>query len=292
MSRLLPDLAPTSGTPHTLCVGVVRLTAPNPGTMTGPGTNSYLLGEPRHGFVVVDPGPDLAIHNEALWAHCADRAGRGGFIHAIVCTHSHADHAPGALPLQQLCVAHGRPAPPIWGLPSGSHARPNSHFVPNQRAIDGTQLVLPHGLPTIEFVHTPGHASNHVCLCLPHTAQGVVLSGDHVLRGSTTIIDPPDGHMGDYLASLQKLADLCTAKAIHHILPAHGGVIAEPIQAIQALLAHRRAREAKIRAAMHSQPHGTPESWLPIAYADVAPTLWPIAMRSLLAHIEHLQETH
>ena len=292
MTRLLPDRPPTSGVPHALCEGVVRLTAPNPGRMTGPGTNSYLLGNSKHGFVVVDPGPALAVHTEALLAHSVDTAGRGGFSHAIVCTHSHADHAPGAWPLQQGVTALGRPAPPVWGLPSGPHARPGCHFLPDLVAVDGAQLALPHGLPTIEFLYTPGHASNHLCLCLPDTAHSVVLSGDHVLQGSSTVIDPPDGNMGDYLASLEKLSNACTHKGITHILPAHGGVIAAPVQAIQALRAHRSAREATIRAAMQAQPHGTPESWLPIAYADVAPALWPVAMRSLLAHIEHIQKIH
>ena len=258
--------------------------------MTGPGTNSYLLGDAQHGYVVLDPGPDLAAHTDALWQHSADAGGQGGFIHAIVCTHSHADHAPGAVPLQRRCAAAGRPVPPVWGLPSGPFARPASQFTPDRVAPHAAPLPLPAGLPPMLFVHTPGHAANHLCLLLP--AHGVVLSGDHVLQGSTTVIDPPDGHMGDYLASLALLAGLCSEHNIHSILPAHGGVIEQPVQTIEALLRHRQAREAKVWAAMQAQPQGSAESWLPLAYADVPPALWPVAMRSLLAHVAHLQTLH
>ena len=254
--------------------------------MTGPGTNSYLLGRPSSGYVVVDPGPNLPDHVQQLFDTARDTTENAGAIVAIVCTHSHADHAPGARPLQDLCSAAGRPRPPVIGLPSAPSARPNSHFVPDLEAKHLGSLPLNEALD-IRALHTPGHAANHVCLWLPQ--QAVLLSGDHILQGSSTIIDPPDGHMGDYLRSLEALRSLCATQAVHHILPAHGSAFTDPVSAIDALLRHRRAREARVRAAMTALPQGTPQDWLPLAYADVSPALWPMAMRSLLAHVEHLQ---
>ena len=288
-----PDLArpdasqpPLSSQPQRLFDEVIRLTAPNPSIMTGPGTNSYLLGQPASGYVVVDPGPELPSHVQQLFDTALDTAGNAGAIVAIVCTHSHADHAPGARPLQALCSAAGRPRPPVIGMPSAPNARPNSHFVPDQQVVHQSSLPI-NGPLDIRTLHTPGHAANHVCLWLPQ--HGLLLSGDHILQGSSTIIDPPDGHMGDYLRSLDALRSLCTTQAVNHILPAHGGAIRDPVSAIDALLRHRRTRGARVRAAMDALPHGTPQDWLPLAYADVSPSLWPMAMRSLLAHVEHLQ---
>ena len=265
----------------TLLKNVQRLTAPNPGVMTGPGTNSYLVGDPHTGFIAIDPGPADPDHLERLW-----RAA-GGQIRFIVCTHSHADHSPGAAPLQALCDGK----PPILGLASRLTARANSQFTPDRELADGEQLVLEGGgvTHTLRAVHTPGHAANHVCLVLEE--DGLLFSGDHVLNGSTTVIDPPDGHMGDYLTSLDKLAAACDAFAIEFILPAHGHVLGFAKQAITQLKAHRLKREAKIAAAMQAWPHGTLQDWVEKAYDDVPPRLWPVAARSLQAHVDHIRES-
>ena len=119
--------------------------------------------------------------------------------------------------------------------------------------------------------------------------DGLLLSGDHILNGSTTVVDPPDGNMRLYLASLDKLAAVCQAGNIGFILPAHGYVLAQPLQVIEKLYAHRMAREAKVKAAMAQKPDGTPEDWVAIAYADTPEKLWPVAKRSLLAHVEHIR---
>jgi glyoxylase-like metal-dependent hydrolase (beta-lactamase superfamily II) len=119
--------------------------------------------------------------------------------------------------------------------------------------------------------------------------DGLLFSGDHILNGSTTVIDPPDGHMGDYLDSLDLLHQTCRAHGAHFILPAHGHPLPDALGAIAHLKAHRLAREAKIAAVMHANPDGTPDQWLPLAYDDVNPRLWPVAKRSLLAHVEHIQ---
>jgi glyoxylase-like metal-dependent hydrolase (beta-lactamase superfamily II) len=254
--------------------------------MTGPGTNSYLVGDPHTGYIVIDPGPADDDHLQRLW-----RAA-GGQIKAIVCTHSHPDHSPGAAPLQALCTNK----PPILGLASRPTARANSRFTPERELADGETLVL-HGTGTsaegaithtLRALHTPGHAANHLCLVLEE--DGLLFSGDHVLNGSTTVIDPPDGHMGDYLDSLDKLAAACVAGNIEFILPAHGNVLGFAHQAITQLKAHRLKREAKIAAAMQALPHGSLQEWVEKAYDDVPPRLWPVAARSLQAHVDHIRE--
>ena len=270
---------------------VQRLTAPNPGVMTGPGTNSYLVGDPATGFIAIDPGPADAEHLDKLW-----RAA-GGDIRMIVCTHSHPDHSPGAAPLQALCVQAGRAAPPILGLPSAPTARAASAFTPDRTLQNNELLALSGQAPegkithTLQVIHTPGHAANHLCLLLQE--DGLLFSGDHILNGSTTVIDPPDGNMADYLDSLDRLDALCAEHSVEFILPAHGHVLGGPINgarsAIAKLKAHRLAREAKVLAAMQALPDGSMEDWVQHAYDDVPPRMWPVAQRSLLAHVERIR---
>jgi glyoxylase-like metal-dependent hydrolase (beta-lactamase superfamily II) len=271
---------------------VQRLTAPNPGVMTGPGTNSYLVGEPATGYTVIDPGPADPDHLQRLWQAALFDDGSGGNILRIVCTHSHPDHAPGAPPLQALC--HG--GPPILGLPSLPTSRAASEFSPD-RALSNHEL-LTHVLPaldaentpqpahTLRVLFTPGHAANHVCLLLED--EGLLFSGDHILNGSTTVIDPPDGNMHDYLNSLDALSAACTDHAVRYILPAHGHVMDGALEAIAKLKAHRLRRETKVAAAMQALPLAGLDEWLPLAYDDVEPLLWPLAKRSLLAHVERI----
>lgn len=293
--QIVHELAWQAERPVPLLKNVQRLTAPNPGFMTGPGTNSYLVGDPVSGHIAIDPGPDIPEHIERLW-----RAA-GGDIRAIVCTHSHPDHSPGAARLQALCAEK----PPILGLPSAPTSRENSRFTPERALADGERLVLQGqdgATHTLLVVHTPGHAANHLCLLLEE--DGLLFSGDHILNGSTTVIDPPDGHMGDYLDSLDRLDRLCEAHGVDFILPAHGYVLGDLQRtadnpsapehggaraAIAHLKAHRLAREAKVARAMQRQPEGTMDDWVKLAYDDVPERLWPVAKRSLLAHVERLQ---
>jgi glyoxylase-like metal-dependent hydrolase (beta-lactamase superfamily II)/8-oxo-dGTP pyrophosphatase MutT (NUDIX family) len=271
-----------SEVPVPLLKNVQRLTAPNSGVMTGPGTNSYIVGDAATGYIVIDPGPNDAGHLERL--HRAT----GGDIRMIVCTHSHADHSPGAAPLQALCAPS---KPPILGLPSAPTARASARFAPERTLQDQQRLVLTGAggtTHTLRAVHTPGHAANHLCLVLEE--DGLLFSGDHVLNGSTTVVDPPDGNMNAYLASLDKLDALCAEGDVRFILPAHGYVLGEARAAIAYLKAHRLKREAKIAAAMHRLPQGTPEDWLPLAYDDVPERMWPVAARSLAAHVERIRQ--
>lgn len=270
---------------------LLRLTAPNANIMTGPGTNSYLVGEPATGYIAIDPGPADAAHVARL----LDAA--GGDVRHIVCTHSHADHSPGAFLLQALCVQRGLPQPLIYGLPSAATARPNSHFVPDVLLQDGERLTLAaqalEGENTVNITHTvravftPGHAANHLCLLLEEDA--LLFSGDHILNGSTTIIDTPDGNMRDYIDSLDKLAALCQAEGVEFLLPAHGYVLGQALQVIAQLKAHRLAREAKVLAAMQQKPDGSVQDWVALAYTDAPQAVWKLAERSLIAHVERIR---
>jgi glyoxylase-like metal-dependent hydrolase (beta-lactamase superfamily II)/8-oxo-dGTP pyrophosphatase MutT (NUDIX family) len=286
--QLVHPLDWQSKAPVPLLANVRRLTAPNPSVMTGPGTNSYLVGEAATGYIVIDPGPNDPEHLDRLW-----RAAQGD-IRMIVCTHSHSDHSPGAAPLQARCSTR----PPIFGLPAAATARPAAQFSPDRALGDGERLVLAAGAPaadgaaprthTLRAIHTPGHAANHLCLLLEE--DGLLFSGDHVLNGSTTVVDPPDGNMNAYLDSLDKLDAACAAGGVDFILPAHGYVLGNARGAIAFLKAHRLKREAKIAAAMRQLPEGTPEEWLPLAYDDVPQRMWPVAARSLAAHVERIRQ--
>ncbi len=265
-----------------LLKNLLRLTAPNPGMMTGPGTNSYLVGDADTGFMVIDPGPADLPHLERLW-----RAA-GGDIRMILCTHSHPDHSPGARPLQALCAEHGA-RPPILGLPSAVTARAASEFVPDRALQDGETLRLQgrDSGHTLQVLFTPGHAANHLCLVL--LEDGLLFSGDHILNGSSTVVDPPDGDMSAYLDSLDRLDAACQRHDIRFILPAHGYVLGNARGAIAQLKAHRLQREAKVVAAMRERPDGTMEDWVARVYDDVPPRLWPVASRSLLAHVQRIE---
>jgi len=262
-----------------LLKNVTRLTAPNPGVMTGPGTNSYIVGDPNTGYIVIDPGPREPEHQERIWRTT------GGDIRLIICTHSHSDHSPGAWPLQALCKVR----PPVVGLPSAPTARPNSEFQPDRMLAHGEVLTLGGGgvSHSLEVIHTPGHAANHLCLVL--LEDGLLFSGDHILNGSTTVVDPPDGDMTDYLDSLDALTAACDRHGIEFILPAHGHVLGFARQAIAMLKAHRLQREARVIAAMRARPSGTLEEWVELAYQDVPPRMWPVAKRSLLAHVQRIE---
>ena len=285
----------THDAPVPLLKHVRRLTCGNPSQMTGPGTNSYIIGTPETGFIVIDPGPygtyDLSTpdadkaHVLRLADACKNANGEVD-IRAIVCTHSHPDHSPAAAPLQALCGG----VPKIYGMKNLPTARPHSDFVPDVQTQDGDALTLQGGGVTITLraIHTPGHAANHVCWALEE--DGLLMSGDHILNGSTTVIDPPDGNMTEYLESLDKLSAACEQFDIQYILPAHGYVLGFAHEAISKLKAHRLGREAKVKQAMKILPTAALDELVALAYDDVSPKLWPIAMRSLAAHVERINE--
>ncbi len=280
--------------PVALLKNAMRLTAPNPGVMTGPGTNSYLVGDALSGYIAIDPGPADADHLQRLYGAA------GGDIKMIVCTHSHPDHSPGAQPLQAICMAAGKAKPPILGLPSLPTARADSVFAPDRMLLNH-ELLAPESIGleansnpensqnkhTLKVIYTPGHAANHLCLVL--LEDGLLFSGDHILNGSTTVVNPPDGNMNTYLDSLDLLSTACDEHSIEFILPAHGYVLGQAKTAIAQLKAHRLKREAKIMAVMEALPDGTLDDWVPLAYDDVDQRIWPVAKRSLLAHVERIR---
>src|SRR5262249_33797905 len=154
------------------------------------------------------------------------------------------------------------------GLASAPTARSSAKFAPDRELADGERVVLASETHThtLRAVHTPGHAANHLCLVLEE--DGLLFSGDHVLNGSTTVIDPPHGNMNPYLDPLEKPDPVCEQGGIAFTLPAHGYVLGRARAALAYLKAHRLKREAKIAAAMRKLPEGTPEDWLPLTYDD------------------------
>jgi recombination protein RecT len=255
--------------PRKLTTNVARLTAPNPSLMTGPGTNTYIVGEPG-AYAVIDPGPLDQAHLARIAAFV------GTDLKHILCTHSHPDHSPGATTLKKIT---GNTAV-ISGLASLPTARAHSEFTPEVQLLGGERFKL--GDSTLRVVLTPGHAANHCCFILEE--DQLLFSGDHILNGSTTIVDPPDGNMTDYLNSLDTLA----AADVEFILPAHGYVIGSAKKAIAHLKGHRLKREAKVMAAMTANPSSTLQEWVTAAYSDTDVRLHGIALRSLTAHVERI----
>ncbi|RRD67760.1 MBL fold metallo-hydrolase [Comamonadaceae bacterium OH2310_COT-174] len=289
--QLLHELDWRHDQPRALLRHVQRLTAPNAGLMTGPGTNTYLIGEPATGYIVLDPGPDDAQHLQRIVQHT------GAQVRHIVCSHSHPDHSPGAAPLQALVQAAAGGLPSIYGMASGPHARRDSRFTPEQPLGTGDTLVLQGQLGdgrvvrhSLHALHTPGHTANHLCFVLEE--DGLLFSGDHILGGTTTVVLPPDGSMQAFLDSLDLLQQACTRWGIEFILPAHGHVLDQAPQVIAQLRHHRLQREAKVLQAIEQAPQGTVDDWLASAYADAPRALWPVARYSLLAHVQRLAALH
>jgi glyoxylase-like metal-dependent hydrolase (beta-lactamase superfamily II) len=266
---------------------VQRLVAPNASLMTGPGTNSYVLGNPP--AAVLDPGPDDP-------EHLAKLRGAAPELRFVFVTHTHRDHSCGA---RALADAAGVP---IVGLPPPSDGLQDMSCIPTVEArhdcvfeINGRERraghaeVAPHAiqLPDISrlrAIHTPGHASNHVCFLLEE--EGLLFSGDHVLDGVTPVILPPDGEMSAYLHSLELLKSYLPRA----IAPGHGRVLTDPTRVIDGIVAHRARREAKVVAVLGTTGGGEIDALLPEVYDDVRPELLPIARYSLEAHLIKLEE--
>jgi len=259
------------GVPVRLSPRVIRLTAPNPGMMTGPGTNTYFVGGGED-WTVIDPGPADALHLQAMLAAVPGRITR------IIATHTHMDHSPGAAALAAATGAEllGRRAPP--------HGGQDQSFAPARELAHGERLAVGGGGGgTLRVIHTPGHASNHVCLLLEE--EKTLFTGDHVMQGSTVVINPPDGDMVAYLRALAGLLE----EDLDWLAPGHGFLVAQPHAVVRALIEHRLRREAKVVEALRQAGPGAIDALLPQAYADVPAALHPVARRSLLAHLLKLQ---
>jgi glyoxylase-like metal-dependent hydrolase (beta-lactamase superfamily II)/8-oxo-dGTP pyrophosphatase MutT (NUDIX family) len=258
------DLKP--GLPKRLDRFVTRIIAPNPGMMTGPGTNTYLVGDGD--LAVIDPGPSIDAHVAAIVAH------GGGRIRWILCSHTHRDHSPAAQALRSATGAQ------LVGLPPPPGETQDQGFAPDLVPAHDEQMRIA-GI-TLRALHTPGHASNHLCFLLEDTKM--LFSGDHVMQGSTVIINPPDGDMRAYLGSL----DALLSRDIAIIAPGHGYLIGLPQREIRRIVAHRLQREAKVAEALARHADATLQELVLEVYADTPARLHAAATRSLLAHLNKL----
>ncbi|WP_344707597.1 MBL fold metallo-hydrolase [Sphingomonas swuensis] len=251
--------------------GLARLLAPNPSPFTGEGTWVHLIGSDR--LAILDPGPADPAHLDAIVAAIGGRP-----VEAILVTHTHRDHSPGAAPLSAATGA------PVWGcaplaIPGDQEAGFDPDYAPDRVLADGETVAL--AGTRIEAVHTPGHTSNHLCFAWEHR----LFSGDHVMGWSTTVVIPPDGHMGDYMASLQKLQR--RSETLFH--PAHGEPVEDPQRLLRGLLTHRIQRERQLLRLAGEQP-GTVEELTGRAYPALDPRLVPAARATALAHLITLEE--
>jgi len=256
-----------------------RVVAPNPGPFTYTGTGVYILG---HGEVaVIDPGPVQPDHIAAL-----DAALKGERVTHVFVTHHHLDHSPLAHPLAEKHGATVYGFGPPDTAPAGGEVRleagDDSGFRPDVQVRDGE--VFKGAGWTVEALHTPGHTSNHVCYAL--LEENTLFAGDHVMAWSTSVISPPDGHMGDYLRELARIRD----RDFDILWPTHGPAVTEPRSFIQAYIDHRMAREAQILEQIRAGRHRV-RDMVSAMYADVDKRLHPAAAHSVLAHLIHMVET-
>lgn len=260
---------------ETLSPLVRRLLAPNPSPFTFTGTQTHIVGHAE--LAVIDPGPDLAVHIDAILAATA-----GERIAAIVCTHTHRDHSPGA---RALAAATGAPIVGCAALaPPQEDGAADEAYDPDYRPdcvlADGEALAGAGW--TLVAVATPGHTSNHLCFALPE--ENALFSGDHVMGWSTSIVSPPDGDMGAYMASLERLQG--RGERIYY--PAHGEPVTEPARMVRGLLLHRRQREAQVLAQLRAG-QGRIAEMVAAMYIGTDPRLHPAAARSVLAHLVDLE---
>lgn len=264
----MPDMTP--GVASALSPLVRRIVAPNPGLMTGPGTNTYLVGIDE--VAVIDPGPDDPGHIEAIiGASMRER------VRWILVTHHHIDHSAGVARLKRETgaeiVAFG---PPKSAAPSGH----GPDWAPDRKAKDGE--VIEGTEWGLEVLHTPGHASDHLCFFLEE--ERVLFTGDTVLSGSTAVINPPDGDMAAYLQSLERLRK----RRLTRLCPGHGDVIDEPKAILAEYVAHRLERENQILEALAAGPTRISDLVAKI-YVDTPEELHDLAGRSVLAHLQKLK---
>lgn len=261
--------------PAQVAPGVRRVVARNPKDYTLFGTNTYVIG--TDSLAVLDPGPDLDEHIDALMATIG-----GAVVSHIFVTHSHEDHSPAARRLSELTGA------PVCGFgPLDEVARAQTYedidteFDPDIRLGDG-EVIAGAGW-TLRALHTPGHFPNHLCYALD--GRNILFSGDQVMAWATTVISPPLGHVGQYLASLARLA----AYDFDRYLPSHGPEVAEPARHVRELIDHRHERERQIIGCL-AQGIADPAVMVERLYEGLTPRLVLAARQSVRAHLIHLQE--
>ncbi len=268
------------GEPAPMCPGIVRLVAKNPGPFTFKGTNTYLLG--THQLALIDPGPDMPAHREAIMTAAAGRP-----ITHIFITHAHRDHVDGVYAVKD-----------ITGAATYGFGRDGAHPSSRTNSPSGTDFIDYGFEPdvrlahedcvsgedwTLQALHTPGHAPDHLCLALDD--RRVLFTGDHVMSWNTTVVAPPEGRMVDYLASLENMLD----RRDRLYLPGHGGRMETPLRMVKAYLVHRRVREQSVLAAIREGAATIPEV-AAVVYRGLDARLNAAAELSVLAHVEHLAE--
>ena len=253
--------------------GIRRIVAPNPSPYTLHGTGTYIIGKKE--IAIIDPGPNIKSHIEAIL-----RETEGEKITHILVTHTHADHSPAARPLSELTGAkvmgygpHGE---------SGGEEGADLNFIPDYLLKDKEVIT---GLNwSLECIHTPGHTSNHICYSVNGT--GAVLTGDHIMGWSTTLVSPPDGNMKDYFYSLEKML----LREDKYYIPSHGKMIKHPKRFVTALIGHRKMREKQITKYLHIKNI----TYIPYLVSKMYPKLdnrlIKAAGRSVLAHLLHMEE--
>ena len=244
-----------------------RITAGNGSVFTGPGTNTYLVGTEE--VTVIDPGPAMEEHIDAIISTSKK-------IKQILVTHTHPDHSPGVRLLKQKLDV------PAFGMLTNTSKNQDTSFSPERILQDGE--LFEEEEYSLEVVHTPGHASNHLCFILRE--EKFIFTGDHIMNGSTVVIGPPDGNMKQYIESLEKLKNY----EIEKIAPGHGEVLENPYQVADWIINHRLEREKKVFEALKEVTRGTPDTLVEKVYDDVDSSLFPIAKASLLAHLIKLEE--
>ncbi|MEH6550417.1 MAG: MBL fold metallo-hydrolase [Pseudomonadales bacterium] len=265
----MPEL--THGKLVTLAPNAHRITAPNAGVMTGEGTNTYLFG--RRDIAVVDPGPALDVHVEAILAGAAQL---GGQIRRIFVTHTHMDHSPACHALVARTGAE------LVGMSSADDQFQDTAFTPDISCVHEQKFV------TDEYellaIHTPGHVSNHFCYL--EKTSGLLMTGDHIMNGSTVVIVPPSGDMAAYIESLQ----LLLAYPVRLLAPGHGDLMEDAAAVVEWLVSHRLGREQKVVDALREHGSDVLHELVIHAYDDVDDALHPIACYSLWAHLIKLEQ--
>ena len=274
----MPEEPWPTGAPERLEPLVARVLAPNPSRFTYTGTQTYLVGDDR-GVAVIDPGPAEPDHLAALEAAIGDTP-----LVAIACTHTHRDHSPAAAPLAERTgapiIGCAALVPTGGGAPTGEEPFDTS-YRPTSVLADGEAISGP-GF-TLIAVATPGHTSNHLCFALEES--GALFTGDHVMGWSTSVVVPPDGDMGQYMASLDKLR----AREDRVFYPAHGPAVERPAKLLRGLIAHRRQRERQITRLLEERGPLAIVDMVPEMYAAIDRALWPAAGMSVNAHLVELE---
>jgi glyoxylase-like metal-dependent hydrolase (beta-lactamase superfamily II) len=266
------------GIAHTISPLIRRVVARNPSPFTYHGTGTYLIG--RGEVAIVDPGPAIEPHVDALLAALAGER----VTHQLI-THTHMDHSPAAGLVAERNGARtfgfGPHAEGRYERGAKVEAGADLAFVPEVRVAHG-QVIEGDGW-SVEAVHTPGHCSNHLCFALRE--ERVLFTGDHVMGWSTSVVSPPDGDMGAYLSSLQRLLD----RDDRIYLPTHGPAIDDPKPFVRSFIAHRQERERQIIDCLQRGVDRIAEM-VPIMYAGLPPMLHGAAARSVFAHVLHMLE--